>query len=299
MIHSYRMLMSISTFVIAESELNMIHNNSFDNDTLDNSFDDEFDREVTRIPQNQNAKKLLENNILKQATSYLENISEDEHQYLIQTLEKFAKEETYFNVLADELNQEIDAKVANDALNLLHFWKDIHKSEDLNSFNLLDVVKAQRFQSEFFEAFDALEIGENKVLRKNVIEEAFKLYELGFYTGCAPILYGQMEGLLTDVLIEHGYLKQQDTKFVDVYKIVPGLKGHEIKSLWHKAKIAHELNPYFSELAAYKMDNSSIVTLTRHNILHGTELNHFNQGRCFILFIWLFGVVSFMGTVKS
>ncbi|MDV2467565.1 hypothetical protein QR674_00990 [Acinetobacter chinensis] len=277
----------------------MIHENTFNNDTLDDDFDDESGREVTRIPQNKNAKKQLENNILKQAERYLEDIAEDEHAYLQKSLHQLAEQEPYFDVLADELNQELDAKVANDALYLLDFWQEIHEAEDLKKFSLLNVINEQRFQADFFEVFEALEIGENKALRKNVIEEAFKLYELGFYTGCAPILYAQLEGLLTDVLIQHGYLKQQDTKFVDVYKIVPGLKGNEIKSLWHKAKIAHELNPYFSELAAYKMDNSSTVTATRHNILHGTELNHFNQGRCFVLWVWLFSAVNFMRTVRS
>ncbi len=277
----------------------MIHENTFNNETLDDDFDDESGREVTRIPQNKNAKKQLENNILKQAERYLEDIAEDEHAYLQKTLHQLAEQESYFDVLADELNQELGAKVANDALNLLYFWQDVHEVEDLKKFSLLNVVNGQRFQADFFEAFEALEIGENKVLRKSVIEEAFKLYELGLYTGCAPVLYAQLEGLLTDVLIQHGYLKQQDTRFVDVYKIVPGLKGNEIKSLWHKAKIAHELNPYFSELAAYKMDNSSTVTATRHNILHGTELNHFNQGRCFVLWVWLFSAVNFMSTVRS
>ncbi|AXQ23300.1 hypothetical protein BEN71_15020 [Acinetobacter wuhouensis] len=276
----------------------MIHKNTFDNDRLDHDFEDDFDREVTRIPQNKGSQQQLGKNILKEAQIYLEDIAEDEHVYLQKTLHQLAEQEPYFNVLADELNQELDAKVANDVLYLLNFWQEIHEVEDLKSFNLLNVVNGQHFQTEFFEAFDALEVGENKALRKHVIDEAFKLYELGFYAGCTPILYAQLEGLLTDVLIQHGYLKQQDSKFVDVYKIVPGLKGHEIKSLWHKAKIAHELNPYFSELAAYKMDNSSTVTATRHNILHGTELNHFNQGRCFVLWIWLFSAVSFMATVK-
>lgn len=277
----------------------MIHENTFNNDTLDDDFDDESGREVTRIPQNKNAKKQLENNILKQAERYLEDIAEDEHAYLQKTLHQLAEQESYFGVLADELNQELGAKVANDALNLLYFWQDVHEVEDLKKFSLLNVINEQRFQADFFEAFEALDVGENKALRKSVIEEAFKLYELGLYAGCAPILYAQLEGLLTDVLIQHGYLKQQDTKFVDVYKTVPGLKGNEIKSLWHKAKIAHELNPYFSELAAYKMDNSSTVTATRHNILHGTELNHFNQGRCFVLWVWLFSAVNFMSTVRS
>jgi len=235
----------------------------------DDDFD--FDQAVTRIPQNKGSQQQLGKNILKEAQYYLEDIAEDEHGYLQKTLHQLGLQEPYFNVLADELNQELDAKVANDALYLLYFWQEIYEVVDLKSFNLLNIVNGQKFQTKFFEAFEALDIGENKLLRKNVIEEAFKLYELGFYAGCAPILYAQLEGLLTDILLQHGYLKQQDSKLVDVHKIVPGLKGHEIKSLWHKAKIAHELNPYFSELAPYKMDNSSVVTATRHNILHGTN----------------------------
>lgn len=300
MSHSDRILLSISKLVIAESNLNMIHKNTFDNSTLEHRFNDEFDfdRTVNRIPQNKGSQQQFGKNILKEAQYYLEDITEDEHRYLQKTLHQLAEKEPYFNVLADELNQELDAKVANDALHLLYVWQDIHDVEDLNNFNLLNVVNGQRFQTTFFQALDVLKIGENKALRKNVIEEAFKLYELGFYAGCVPILYAQLEGLLTDILIQQGYLKQQDTKFVDVYKIVPGLKGHEIKSLWHKVKIARELNPYFSELAAYKMDNSSTVTATRHNILHGTELNHFHQGRCFVLWVWLLSAVSFMSTIR-
>lgn len=260
---------------------------------------DDFDREVTRIPQNLKAKKQLENNILKQAEIYLEDISEDEHSFLIKTLHQLAEEEAYFNVLADDLKQPIGAKFANDALNLMHFWQLIHDAEDVKTFDLLDVINGEFFQSKMLEAFDTLEINEQKESFKKVLMQSFKLYQTELYVGCVPVLYALLEGLLTAVLVQHGYLKQQDSKFIDVYKIVPGLKGHEIKSLWHKAKIAHELNPYFLELPAYKMDSSSTVSATRHNILHGSELNHFNQGRCFVLFIWLFGAVSFMGNVRS
>lgn len=264
--------------------------------TYDDDFD--FDQPVTRIPQNKNNSQLGQS-ILKEAQLYLEDIAEHEHAVLQETLYDLAQQEPYFAVLADELNQALDAKVANDALHVLYFWKDIHQAQDFKHVDLLNVINSEGFQRVFFQALDALDIGEHKALVRQVIEDAFKLYELGFYAGCAPILYAQLEGLLTNVLLQHGYLKQNDTKFVDVYKIVPGLKGNEIKSLWHKAKIACELNPYFAELNAYKMDSSSTVTATRHNILHGSDLNHFNQGRCFILFIWLFSAVSFMATVKS
>jgi hypothetical protein len=266
---------------------------------MENDFEhDEFDREVTRIPAQNNAQHKLGKGILEHAEQYLQQMSTGEHTHLLKALRNIAQTEPYSNVLADNLDQAVEAKFANDALNLVHIWTLINQHESDIDFNLLDVIQTDYFQAELFEGFDALEIGENKTQRRLIIQEAFKLYEMQCYAGCIPILYAQLEGLLTDVLVAAGYLKQHQTKFIDVYKIVPGLKGHEIKSLWHKSKIAFELNIYFAELAAYKMDNSSTLTMTRHNILHGTELTQFNRGRSFILFLWLFSSISFMSTLK-
>lgn len=261
--------------------------------------DFDYDPPVTRIKKNAASQKQLGSQILKDAEQYLEDISADEHTFLIKTLLGLAEQDAYFQVLADELDQPIGAKFANDALNLMHFWPAIHQFEDVEQFSLLDIINRENFQSEMLKAFDALEIDEEiKAQRRLVLLESFKMYKLGFYSGCIPNVYAQLEGILTDVLIKTGFLKQNGTKFVDVYKIVPGLKGNEIKSLWHKSKIATELNPYFTELAAYKMDSSSNVTMTRHNMLHGTDVENFNQARSFILFIWLFSALSFMSTLK-
>ena len=263
--------------------------------------DFDYDQPVTRIPQNQNAQNKLGKGILQNAEQYLQEMSAGEHTHLMQALRQHAQVEAYFDVLADDLDQPVDAKFANDALNLIHVWSLINQHEDdMASFDLLEVINTAYFQTELLAAFDALEIDtENKAQRRVVIQEAFKLYDMQCFAGCIPLLYAQLEGLLTDVLIERGFLKQNQTKFVDVYKIVPGLKGHEIKSLWHKSKIACEMNIYFAELAAYKMDSSSTVTMTRHNILHGTDVSHFSKERNFILFIWLFSVVSFMSTLRK
>lgn len=268
-------------------------------DNFNDFEDDEFEQEVTRIPQHQHVKPLGKI-ILAEANEYLNSLNATEHGYMLKTLNAFSANEPYFNVLIDELDPPTDSKVANDALNFMHFWKLIVQNEaDVDSFNLLDLINTEYFQAQLLTAFDALEIGDHKAQRRVVIQEVFKLYELNYFAGCIPLLYGQLEGLLTDVLIAQEYLKQNDTKFVDVYKIVPGLKGNEIKSLWHKAKIACELNRYFAEIAAYKMDSSSTVTMTRHNILHGTDVNHFSQERSFILFIWLFSAISFMSTLRK
>jgi hypothetical protein len=263
-------------------------------------YDDfEDDQPVTRIKSNLK-QQTLGKRILEDAQSYLDQISQGEHTFLIDTLRDLAQQDEYFNIWADQLDQPVGSKVSNDALNLMHFWQQIHAYENVKSFNLLDVINTEAFQKDVLSAFDAMQIDENhKSLRRPVIVEAFKMYKLGCYAGCVPLLYAQLEGLLTDVLIQQGFLKQNGTKFVDVYKIVPGLKGNEIKSLWHKSKIAIELNPYFAELAAYKMDSSSNVTMTRHNILHGTDVENFTQARSFILLIWLFSVLSFMSTVRN
>ncbi|ANF82341.1 hypothetical protein A3K93_09155 [Acinetobacter sp. NCu2D-2] len=263
-------------------------------------FDDyEDDQPVKRIKSNVQGLPTLGKQILNQAQDYLDQISQGEHTFLINHLHELAQQDEYFNVLADQLDQPVGAKVANDALNLMHFWPQIHQFENIEQFNLLDLINTEFFQTEMLNAFDALDLNQDlKAKRRPILLESFKMYKLGVYSGCIPNIYAQLEGILTDVLLKTGFLKQNGTKFVDVYKIVPGLKGNEIKSLWHKSKIATEMNPYFAELAAYKMDSSSTVTMTRHNMLHGTDIDHFNQARSFILFIWLFSAVSFMSTVR-
>lgn len=266
----------------------------------DDDFDDDFaNTPVTRIPQNKSKNQQLGNAVLKQAEQYLAAISEDEHGFLIQSLLDLAKDEPYFEVLAEQLDQPMGNKIANDALNFLYFWQIISQYENPKDFKILDIINSEDFQTELLKAFDLLEIGETKAQRRQVLLESLKLYKLDCHAGCIPLLYAQLEGVLTDVLIQKGYLKQNGTKFVDVYKIVPGLKGNEIKSLWHKSKIAVEISHYFAELNAYKMDSSSTVSSTRHNILHGTDVSHFHQGRSFVLFIWLFASINFISTLKA
>ncbi|WP_353142627.1 hypothetical protein [Acinetobacter pragensis] len=265
---------------------------------IDDDFD--FDQPVTRIPQNASAKKQLGNQILKEAQQYLASMGGAPHSHLVSELRKGEPQEAYFAVLADQIEFESDAPIANDALNLLYFWKMAYEQEeDKAEFSLLDLIERDYFKNELLTAVDALQIGGNLPLHRQVIEQCLKMYQQQCYAGCVTVLYGQIEGILTEALAERGYLQLNQTKYIDVYKIVPGLKGHEVKGLWHKVKIASDINPYFLELQALKMDSSSSVTATRHNIVHGSDMEHFNRERSFILFIWLFAVVSFISTVKK
>ena len=251
---------------------------------IDDDFD--FDQPVTRIPQNPQATKLLGNRLLQQAEQYLASMGSRPHAQLVESLRQLELEDPYFAVMADQLEYESDEPMANE------------KEADMTEFQLPDLIQTDYFQTTLLEAYDAMELGAFQAQRRSVIEETLKLYQQQCYAGCITVLYGQIEGILTDALVEHGYLQQNQTKFVDVYKIVPGLKGHEVKSLWHKVKIASEINPYFLSLEALKMDTSSNVTASRHNMVHGADVTHFTQARSFILFIWLFAVISFISTLK-
>ena len=108
--------------------------------------------------------------------------------HLMQALRRHAQVEVYFDVLADDLDQPVDAKFANDALNLIHIWSLINQHEDdVASFDLLDVINSDYFQTELLAAFDALEIDtENKAQRRLVIEEAFKLYQIQCFCRLYP-----------------------------------------------------------------------------------------------------------------
>lgn len=259
---------------------------------------DDDDQPVTRIAQNNSATQLAGKIILEDAQQYFDTMSQAEHAFLQKSLNTLIPQDAYFQVLADAFNLDAGAKLPNDALNFLYFWQLINDVEDIEKFNVLELVNTDFFQTALLHALDDMQIGAQKMQRRAVIADIFKLYQQGYYVACVPVLYAQLEGLLTDVLLAKGFLEQKETKFLDVYKIVPGLKANEIKSLWHKSKIATEMNPYFAELAAYKMDSSSTVTMSRHNILHGSDMQHFTQARSFILLIWLFSVVSFMRGIR-
>lgn len=264
---------------------------------IDNASD--FDSSITRIPQNAHTHSRWGSQILQQAEAYLDCMGQQAHSHLISSLRQFASTEPYLSVMADALEYESDEPMANDVLNLLYFWQMVYQKEPApEQFSLLNLIQTDYFQKSLLGAFDAMHLGEFQAQRRGVIEESLKLDRQRYDAGCITVLYGQIEGILTDLLIEHGYLQQKENKFIDVYKIIPGLKAHEVKSLWHKVKIASEINPYFLNLNALKMDNSSTVTMTRHNMIHGADVTHFTQARSFILWIWLFAVMSFISTLK-
>ncbi len=247
----------------------------------------------------QDAAMPLGREVLKTAEQYLQRMGSAAHGQLVQALRQLAQTEPYFDVLADQIEFESDEPIANDALNLLYFWKISHENEaEMAEFSLLDLIEKDYFQRALLHTLDVLQIGENLPLHRQTITQCLQMYQQQLYAGAITVLYGQIEGILTEALAERGYLQLKQTKYLDVYKIVPGLKGHEVKSLWHKVKIASDINPYFLELNALKMDNSCNVTAERHNIVHGSDLEHFTRERSFILFIWLFALTSFVATLQ-
>ena len=102
---------------------------------IDDDFD--FDQAVTRIPQNPQATKLLGNQLLQQAEHYLASMGSRPHAQLVESLRQLESEDSYFAIMADQLEYESDEPITNDVLNLLYFWQMANEKEaDMAEFQL-------------------------------------------------------------------------------------------------------------------------------------------------------------------
>lgn len=107
---------------------------------IDDDFD--FDQPVTRIPQNPQATKLLGNRLLQQAEQYLASMGSQPHAQLVESLRQLELEDSYFAVMADQLEYESDEPIGNDVLNLLFFWQMANEKEaDISEFQLPDLIQ--------------------------------------------------------------------------------------------------------------------------------------------------------------
>lgn len=235
----------------------------------------------------------------------INSIDQEKLKKFIDGIHKFQQYEPYLDNLLGSLENNTNLSHVNETLSLACFVQLIFENEDnLDNLHLFDVIKTNYFDEMFFSKFDGINLGENFKLRKNIIKEAFKLYELEFYAGCLTLLYGQLEGILTDYLVYQNVILKKDTSYKycgeeirytnqrNEEEIIKNNKS--ITGIYHKIIIAKNKNIYFEELDAYKIDSEFKINNDRNGILHGNILDRFTKERCFILIIWLTSIFNFL-----
>lgn len=238
----------------------------------------------------------------------LNEIDPEKLQVFLENLERFQRNEPYLNKLIADLKMNTNLVHANESLFLAHFMQLIYENEeDPQSIDILDIVNTEYFNNEFFSQFENIEMGENFRNRKNVLKEAFELYKLGFYAGSLCILYGQLEGVLTDYLLYKKALTKKNKAYKYIGETIPDTRicnGKGITGIFDKIKIAKSINKSFETLDAYKIDDNYQINSDRNDILHGNSLDRFTKERCFIVILWLASIFNFFevestGTVIS
>lgn len=172
----------------------------------------------------------------------------------------------------------------------------------ITDVTILTLINKHQFKELLLENFNKIEISKTFKDRKEIIKEALELYEKGYFAGCLCLLHTQLEGIITDYLVYKNILKpSKNNKGKDCFKtiktetIVTSLKPKVIKKdsvvtgLLTKIELSRGINENFLRLEDYKFDSKENINFAdaRNNVLHGSNINNFNDKTCFILFIWI------------
>lgn len=163
--------------------------------------------------------------------------------------------------------------------------------------SILELINNDNFKENLLEKFDQIEIGEKFKNRKNIIEEAFNLYKLNYFSGCLCLLYSQLEGIMTDYLFaknliekysEHGQIKYK--KFGSNEK----KRDNKISGLFDKIKLCKDINDNFLRLETYRLNSDENIRFSesRNKVIHGSNIESFNAINCFTTFIWINSIIQ-------
>lgn len=240
----------------------------------------------------------------------LNNIDPEKLKIFLEKIDKFQKNEPYLTELLNQLKNNDNLSHANEALSLACFIQLIYENEDKpEDVNIFDVINSDYFKKMFFSAASHVELGENFTKREAVLKEAFELYKLEYYAGCLTLLYGQLEGILTDYLVYKKAILKFDTSYKYCGEKINYMnekneeqtikKNKNITGIYDKIIIAKNINQYFDKLDAYRLDSEYKINNDRNDILHGNILDRFTRERCFIVIIWLMSILKFLYFEKN
>lgn len=235
----------------------------------------------------------------------LNDIDPEKLKIFLEGVDKFQKNEPYLTELLNQIKNNDNLLHADEALSLACLIQLIYENEDKpEDVNIFDVINSDYFKKMFFSATSHIELGENFTKREAVLKEAFELYKLEYYAGCLTLLYGQLEGILTDYLVHKSAIVKSGTVYKYCGEKINYMndnnqeqtinKNKNITGIYDKIIIAKDINEYFDKLDAYRLDSEHKINNDRNDILHGNILDRFTRERCFIVIIWLMSILRFL-----
>lgn len=222
----------------------------------------------------------------------------EEHSESIELWAQFAKVypqlEPYIDNIISGLDDP-DFEIANDVVQLAHIFEAIDVQKDPSAISLLDVISTETFQSSLISLYSSLTLNSDRIA---LIKEALKLHNSGHYAGSICLLYGQIEGVLTESFEKANYLiiNQEGIRSVKVDGSIDRkskLTGL-VPKLNHAITKQDQLESYYSKIVTYELiagDANQTIPKTRNRILHGSELGFNTERRSAQLILWLYSAI--------
>lgn len=206
-------------------------------------------------------------------------------------IDGFSKSATSFeNIINEEINCIKNEKSA--LLNELCKFENLLDKIDVNAYEydseVMTYTKSENFRDAIINNCTKSQFSEERVSR---IEEILDLHCLGFYGGSITLLYSQIEGVITDTLIETGHAEvtHKNTLVHVVTKLpFPGLS----KKMSYTGGNIEYLEEVFNKLSEVKfLDGAKARTISqlRNIILHGNfvKLPDAQHSLCLLLTLYV------------
>ena len=206
-----------------------------------------------------------------------------------------------FNLYISSLEKLEDDPKIKEAIYTLPYKelaKFFSEYNEINETTILEFINTNYFHQNILELFDAIDLGKKFNDRKEIINEALNLYKYKYFSGCLCLLYTQLEGIITDYLIQTKKLFRTENKHGK-----PVLKHgtKEIKGFYDKLNLSKDINDNFLRLKEYKLDTTENINFSdeRNNVLHGTNIFNFDKKNCFTIFIWINSILMSISKIQT
>lgn len=202
--------------------------------------------------------------------------------------------EPYIDNISSGVNDP-DLEIANDVIELAHIFAAIDFQKDPSAASLLDVISSEEFQNSLIDFYSSMTLDAD---RFPLIKEALDLHNSGKYAGSIFLLYGQIEGVLTESFEKANYIIINQKK-INPVKVDGSVNNKSnltglVPKLEHAITRQDQLQSYYSKIKTYELvagDAEGTIPKTRNKIFHGSDLGFNTEKRSAQLILWLYSTV--------
>jgi len=222
----------------------------------------------------------------------------EEHRESIELWAQFAKVYPQLEPYIDNISSGLDDpdfEIANDVIELAHIFAAIDLQKDPSAASLLDVISSEAFQNSLIDFYSSMSLDADRL---PLIKEALDLHNSGKYAGSICLLYGQIEGVLTESFEKANYIIINQKK-INPIKVDGSVNNKSnltglVPKLEHAITRQDQLQSYYSKIKTYELvagDAEETIPKTRNKILHGSDLGFNTEKRSAQLILWLYSTV--------